>query len=181
MNCHGKCKGHCSGQCDGRCQIDVQGGISCGSNVTCTGTCSGSYTSPRCESEFTPPSCTIDAACFEHCRTSTVANAQCDPTTVKVLANVSASGDVAKLVDSLNRNLPPLIDAAEHQGHIAVDIVADVVSSGQDVVNNAGSLDVHSAACAAAAAKSLAGTATDLNVSVQASVSARDSCVSNAQ
>lgn len=63
-NCHGKCSGHCSGSCNGRCKIDVEGGIQCGSNVTCTGGCTGTYSNPRCETEFTPPSCTIDETCL---------------------------------------------------------------------------------------------------------------------
>jgi hypothetical protein len=180
-NCHGKCDAHCSGQCSGRCKIDVSQGEQCGSNVTCTGGCTGSYTSPRCETEFTPPVCQIDETCFESCRTHVVATAKCDPDTVKLLADVTVSGDVAKLVDSIDRNLPPLLQAGEAQGRIAVDIVSNVGATGQAVLSNAGSLDLHSVACATAATQSLASSTTDLNLSVQASVGTVSDCSSNAK
>jgi len=147
--------------------------------VTCTGGCTGSYTNPRCETEFNPPQCTIDETCFEHCRSSVVAQVKCDPTTVKLLADVTASGDIAKLVDTVNRNLPPLLQAAESQGRIAEDIVQDVLNSGNVVLNAAGSLDVHSAACATAAASSLTTSASSLSISVQGSTSVGQACASN--
>ena len=68
-SCNGKCSGHCSGQCNGRCKIDVSAGVQCGSSVTCTGGCTGTYTSPRCQTEFSPPQCQIDQTCFQSCRT----------------------------------------------------------------------------------------------------------------
>jgi hypothetical protein len=180
-SCHGKCKGHCSGTCNGRCQIDVSEGVQCGSSVTCTGTCLGSYTSPRCESEFSPPTCTIDEACFESCRTHVVATAKCDPDTVKLLADVTVSGDVAKLVASIDKNLPPLLQTAEAQGHLSIDIIQSVVSSGSALISDSGNLSIHSVACATAAAKSLATTVGDLNVSVQAGAGAAQDCSANAE
>jgi hypothetical protein len=180
-SCHGKCNGHCSGTCTGRCQIDVEAGVQCGANVTCTGGCTGSYTNPRCQTEFTPPKCTIDETCFERCRADVVASAKCDPDTVKLLADVTVSGDVAKLAATVEKNLPPLFQAAEAQGHIAVDIVQNVVSSGQAVLTASGSLDVHSAACAAAAAQSLTQSASTLTVSVQGGAGVSGECAANAQ
>ena len=100
---------------------------------------------------------------------------------MKLLADVSVSADVATLVTSINKNLPPLLQTADAQGRISVDILTDLVSSGQAVLANAGNLDAHSIACATSAAKSLAGTTTDLNVTVQASAGAESDCSSNAQ
>jgi len=180
-NCHGKCNGHCSGSCDGRCKIDVSSGVQCGANVTCTGGCTGSYTNPRCEEAFNPPTCTVDETCFEHCRSSVATTVKCDPDTVKLLTNVTASGDVAKLVATIDKNLPPLLQAAESQGRIAEDIVQDVLNSGNVVLNAAGSLDVHSAACATAAASSLTTSASSLSVSVQASANVGQSISTNVE
>ncbi len=100
---------------------------------------------------------------------------------MKLLADVTVSGDVATLVDSINKNLPPLIQTGEAQGRIAVDILSNVGATGQAVLSNAGSLDLHSVACATAAAKSLESSTTDLNVSVQAGVGTTSDCSSHAQ
>jgi hypothetical protein len=180
-SCHGKCSGHCSGTCSGRCKIDVDSGVQCGAGVTCTGGCTGSYTSPRCEKEFTPPECSIDESCFERCRADVVANAKCDPDTVKLLADVTVSGDVAKLVATVNANLPPLVQVVDAQGRIAVDVVQNVLTSGQAVLATSGSLDLHSLACGTAATQSLTKSASSLSVSVQAGGGVSGDCAANAQ
>ena len=180
-NCHGKCTAHCSGTCNGRCQIDSSAGVQCGTNVYCKGSCTTTHSSARCESEFTPPQCTIDESCFESCRAHAVAHAVCDPPTVKLLADASVSADVSLLVATINKNLPPLIQIAEAQGRIAVDILHDVGTSGQAVLNEGGNLDGKSLACATTAANSLSQTSTTLTVVTQASSQTTTDCTSHAQ
>ncbi|HZU85798.1 MAG TPA: hypothetical protein VE987_22890, partial [Polyangiaceae bacterium] len=149
-NCHGKCADHCSGQCTGRCKIDAADGVECGGSVTCKGGCTADFDSPACEAECKPPPCMIDESCFEGCRANAVAKAVCEPTTVKLLADASAAGDVLKLVATIDKNLPPLVDAAEAQAHAAADIVQNVSASGQAIINGSGNLDGKSIACAGA-------------------------------
>jgi hypothetical protein len=179
-NCHGKCASHCNGVCKGRCKVDTDG-VQCGTNVFCKAGCTSSFTSPRCESEFTPPHCTIDEACFEHCRASAVAHAVCSPPTVSLLADASVSADVAALVDTVGKHLPPLIQIAEAQGPAAVDIVTKVTASGEAVLKASATLDGKSIACGTAAASELSRTAGTLNVSVQAGSQVVQDCSSHAQ
>jgi hypothetical protein len=174
--CHGKCKDHCSGKCNGHCKVEATGGIQCGANVYCKAGCTGSSTSPSCETEFTPPHCTIDGSCFESCRASAVTNAPCDPPTVKLMADASAGADVATLVATINRNLPPLIETAEAQGRIAVDVVQNVATTGQVLLKASGSLDGKSIACAGAAGQSLAQTTSTLTVVTQAGGKVTEDC-----
>ena len=180
-NCHGKCTAHCSGKCNGRCKIDSSDGVQCGASVYCKAGCTTTHTNPRCETEFTPPQCTIDASCFESCRANTVTHAVCTPPTVKLLADSTVSPDVARLVATIDKNLPPLIQVAEAQGHNAVDIVQDVASSGKAVLGNSGNLDGKSVACASTAANSLADTTATLTVVTQAGSQTTTDCSSHAQ
>jgi hypothetical protein len=180
-NCHGKCTSHCSGKCNGRCRVDSAAGVECGANVFCKAGCTSTFTSPRCETEFTPPKCSIDESCFESCRAKTVANAVCDPPTVKLLADSSAGADVAALVTTINKNLPPLIEVGESQGRMAVDILQDVSSSGEAVLNSSGNLDGRSVACATAAASSFTKAAGTLNVATQAGTQVAQDCSSHSQ
>jgi hypothetical protein len=179
-NCHGKCKDHCSGTCSGSCKVDASGGIQCGASVYCKGGCSAMYTQPRCETECTPPTCTIDESCFESCRASVSAKTICDPPTVKLLADASAGPDVAKLVATIDKNLPPLIQSAEAQGQILVSEVQNLGASAKVIVDGAGTLDLKSAACAAAAAESLGKTTVTLQVSTQAGAGVTGDCSSRA-
>ncbi len=179
-NCHGKCKDHCSGKCSGRCKIDASAGVMCGANVACKGGCTSQFSQPQCETEVTPPKCTIDQTCFEACRASAAAHPVCSPPTVKLLADVTAGDDVAKLVATINKNLPPLIQSAEAQGTIIVDESQNLAASGKAVLEAAGNLDFKSVACATAATESLANTATTLQVSTQAAVNVTSDCSSHA-
>jgi hypothetical protein len=179
-SCHGKCSAHCSGTCSGRCTIDASAGVQCGANVTCEGGCTGSFTQPTCETVVNPPKCTIDATCLDSCQTMAVAHAVCDPPTVKLEADASVSADVAKLVATIDTNLPPLIQTAEREAHFASNLVANVSASGQAVLQAAGDLNGKSLACASAAGSSLQTTASALNVSTAAGAAVTQECGSHA-
>jgi hypothetical protein len=179
-NCHGKCSDHCSGTCSGRCKIDAQAGIQCGASVACKGGCTGDASSPRCETDFTAPTCNVDASCFASCRASVAAKAPCDPPTVKLLADVTVSADVKALVDTVDRNLPPLFQTAEVQGKIVLDVADSLDASGKAILGSAGNLDGKSIACATVAAQSLGSAATTLQVSAQAGGAVTSDCGSHA-
>jgi hypothetical protein len=179
-NCHGKCKDHCSGKCNGRCKVDVSQGVQCGANVSCKGGCMSTFSQPKCETECTPPKCTIDQACFENCRATAAAKAVCDPPTVKLLADATTGDDVVKLVATINKNLPPLIHSAEAQGRIVVDEVQNLSVSGKAVLNASGNLDFKSVSCATAAAESLTKAAGTLDVSTKAAANVTSDCSSHA-
>ena len=180
VNCHGKCNDHCSGTCNGRCKVDVSTGVQCGSNISCKGGCMGNATAPECETECTPPNCTIDQSCFESCRASVSAKAVCEPPTVKLLADASAGNDVAMLMATIDKNLPPLIQSAEAQGRIFVDEVQNLATSGKAVLSAAGDLDFKSLGCATVAAQSLTKTTATLQVATQAGAGVTSDCSSHA-
>jgi hypothetical protein len=179
-NCHGKCKDHCSGKCNGRCKVDVSAGVQCGTNISCKGGCTSQFAAPKCETECTPPKCMIDQACFENCRASASAKAVCEPPTVKLLADVTTGDDVVKLVATIDKNLPPLIQSAEAQGRIVVDEVQNLGTSGKAVLDASGNLDIKSVACATAAAETLAKSSASLTVSTQAGAGVTSDCSSHA-
>jgi hypothetical protein len=179
-NCHGKCSTSCHGKCTGRCQIEESAGIACGANIACEGSCTSTFTNPVCTTTFTPPKCTIDESCFESCRASVTAKTVCEPPTVSLEANVQ-NGDVQKLVATINANLPAVIDAAEAQGKLALQVGGRLVATGSVVLQNAGNLDGKSIACVTAAAKSAGDSAATLQVSADASGAVSQSCSSRAQ
>jgi hypothetical protein len=179
-HCHGKCKDHCSGKCNGRCKVEAASGIACGANVSCKGGCTSTYSQPKCETECSPPKCTIDQTCFENCRATVAAKTVCDPPTVKLLADASAGDDVVKLVATIDKNLPPLIHSAEAEGRILVDEVHNLSVSRKAVLDASGDLDFKSVACATAAAESLTKVAGTLDVSTQAAAGVTSDCSSHA-
>jgi hypothetical protein len=179
-NCHGKCNAHCSGTCNGHSTVDASQGIQCGANVSCKGGCTSQFTQAQCETECTPPKCTIDQSCFESCRASASAKAICEPPTVKLLAATGTSDDVAKLVATINKNLPPLVQSAEAQGRIFVDEVQNLSASGKALLQASGDLDLKSVSCATAAAESLGGTGVSLQVATQGGAGVMTDCSSHA-
>jgi hypothetical protein len=179
-DCHGKCNAQCTGTCNGHCEVEASEGIQCGANVACKGGCTSHFTNAQCETDCTPPSCMIDESCFESCRASAAAKATCDPPTVKLFADTSTAQDVANIVATINKNLPPLIQSAEAEGRIFVDEVQNLSSSGKALLQASGDLDFKSLSCATAAAESLGNTGSSLQVATQASAGVTSDCSSNA-
>lgn len=178
-DCHGKCSDHCSGKCTGRCQVESSDGIQCGANVYCTGGCTAQASAPRCETDYSPPMCSIDQECFASCQASVAVKAQCDPPTVQLFADVTVSADVKALVDTVNAHLPPLVQCAETQGQIASDAVPALSSSGQTILNDAGNLDGKSLGCATVATQSLSDSVSHLKVLTAAATNVTNHCSSN--
>lgn len=169
-NCHGKCASSCNGTCRGICKVEDAQGIACGANVRCTGGCTGTFTEPVCVSEFTPPQCTVDPDCHAACSAKVAEDAVCDPTIIRVFANVDASPDIQKIVDTLQENLPPLFDAANKKGKLVLDAAGRLGDTGTSLQNNVDELDGKSLACLGKAATSVGETVGAIDVTVNASV-----------
>ncbi len=177
-NCNGKCSASCTGTCSGDCKLDVA--IACGASVSCKGGCTSTYTAPRCETTFTPPTCTVDADCLASCTASTIANAPCDPPHTVLFADVTVSADVAKLVTTFNANFAAILSVSEVQGKLAHDQADKLVTAGEDVVGAVAKLDAKSIACAAVAAGTSVDARLTIDTSVTATTTVHDTCVSHA-
>jgi hypothetical protein len=185
----GYCQGTCSGSCDGTCNGECQGSCSarnaqgqCAGNCTgtcrgqCTATChaqcQGQWQAPRCEVDARAPS--ADAKCDASCKAHVEITAQCTPSRVTV-QGAAAVADVARLIATLQANLPALITAQIGYGkRLAGDIQALVDVSG-DLGRILGDVGAHATACIGAAGSELfeAQASIRVTVSVSASVSGR--------
>ena len=176
MDCNGKCAGSCEGTCTGRCKIDAEEGVACGANVRCKGGCTTSYTDPVCESVYTPPMCNVSTSCEDSCQAHVSATRTCDPPTVKLFADTSVSDDVAKLVATVNANLPPLVQVGIEEGKEIRDVAVRLQASGTKLLDRAGSLDGKSLACGTAATQVAAKAAGTVSVSVDAGANVSSTC-----
>lgn len=165
------CSGSCSGQCNGNCKLDANAMVNCGAMVSCKGGCTGMATAPKCEGELKPPMCNIDANCEASCQSHAEATATCTPPTVKLECSTNATGDIPKLVATLEKNLPAIIEAVQTQGQLAIKAAGHVVASGSVVAQNLGSVGGKALACATAAVQASAQASVSVNVSVKASAS----------
>jgi len=165
------CAGTCNGQCNGNCKLDANVMVNCGAKVSCKGGCSGMATAPKCEGEIKPPMCNVDANCAASCQSHAEATATCTPPTVNLECSAGATGDIPKLVTTLQKNLPAIIQAVQTQGQLAIKAAGHVVASGSVVVQNLGSVGGKALACATAAVQASASASVSVNVSVQASAS----------
>ncbi|HKE14492.1 MAG TPA: hypothetical protein VKB80_06495, partial [Kofleriaceae bacterium] len=169
-SCDGKCTATCNGECSGRCKIEAEAGLDCGADVHCEGGCTGSFTEPVCTSEFKPPECDVDADCHAACSARAMADSTCEPPTVKVLANVEETPELAPLVDTLEEHLPDLIEAAEAKGPLARSAVERLSKSGDQIADDLGDLQGKELSCVGAAVDAVGDTASIFDVAVEASV-----------
>jgi hypothetical protein len=169
-NCVGKCASACNGECRGECKIQDDRGVACGAEVRCTGGCTGEFTLPVCTTEFLPPRCGVDTACHRTCSAEVLANAPCEPTQVRIYAEVAAHGDVAMLVDTLERHMPTLIDAADVHGRLLLDAADRLGESGKALESDIEDLSGKSLACLAESTSAVSRRIGMLDASVNASV-----------
>ncbi len=183
--CSGKCAGTCNGECQGQCagQGQASGGGAAASgqcagqcNGTCKGTCSadchGACTvdikEPKCDVAVKGPS--ADARCEGSCKAHAELTAQCTPAKVNVHATVN-TGEMGKLIATLQANLPALITAEIAYGRRIAGDVQVLVQTGSELPSAFGQLTGHAAACIAAAANATVSAQASLHVSIQASAS----------
>jgi hypothetical protein len=169
-NCVGKCSSACNGTCRGRCKVAASQGIQCGAQVRCTGGCTGSFHEPVCTSTFKPPECEVNADCYAACETKVMAEAPCDPTQISIVADVASMPDLAPLVDTLEANLPALIDAAEKHGRLVMNAADRLGDAGDSLRGDVDDLTGKSLACIGEASSAVGDSVGQLDVSVEASL-----------
>jgi hypothetical protein len=172
-SCEGTCKGDCSGECAtrdaaGRCAGQCKGTCHGQCSGSCHASCQGTWKAPRCEGNLTGP--TANAKCNASCKAHAELTAECTQPKLNIVASAN-TGDMAKLVATLEANLPTLIRAEFAYGkRIAHDVQA-LVQVGADLPGAIGQAGSHALACVAASASAVAHAQASISVSVQASAS----------
>ncbi len=150
--------------------------VNCGANVNCRGGCSVAYKAPKCETTVTPPMCKVSQTCQASCTSNVEAKAVCTPPSVSLECDGTVSADVQAVVDTVKKNLPPIILLVQTQGKLVVDAANQVVATGKVVADQVTSLGGKAIACAGKAVQADADASASLSVSVQASASVSGSC-----
>ncbi len=170
------CKGVCAGKCTGECKVAAGAQVTCGANVDCRGGCSVAYKAPKCETTVTPPMCKVSQTCQASCTSHVEAKAVCTPPSASLECDGTVSADVQAVVDTVKKNLPPIILLVQTQGKLVLDAANQVITTGKVVADQVTSLGGKAVACAGKAVQADADASASLNVSVQASASVSGSC-----
>ncbi len=175
--CHGQCDTNCQGQCQGQCTGQSNNGQCVGRclgtcNGSCDGTChaycQGNWQAPQCQGTITPPS--ADAECNASCNAQAEFQASCTPAQVLVRSGQNAEL-AARLVRTLQANLPELIHAEVALGKRLTGSARVIVSVGSQLPNVIGNAGAEAMACVAAASSATATASMRIDVSIQASAS----------
>jgi len=167
--CRGECDGKCeaqnaSGQCDGRCQGKCNGEC----DATCHARCEGEWVAPKCEGHVRPPS--ASGGCTASCDARAEIRAECTPANVHIEANQAAE-DLAKLVASLQANLPTLVQAEFLLSQKLASSAKVLVDVSAELPEAVGKASLEAGACVAASATAVAQASARVDVSIQASAS----------
>jgi hypothetical protein len=168
--CRGKCSGQCEGKCFGACRVEVDAGIACGAEVRCRGGCEGEISEPACTTEYSPPKCEVDTACYEACTTRATENAKCDPTTVNIVADVKGNSDLEAVVKTLKKNMPAFYRCARMQGELIKHASERMSDAGGKLADRVEDLNGKALACVTKSTASLSEAIDALNVSIDVSV-----------
>ncbi|MFZ5890523.1 MAG: hypothetical protein ACOY0T_05585 [Myxococcota bacterium] len=168
-NCQGDCQGQCSardasGRCVGRCQGTCNGGC----DASCHARCEGQWQAPQCQGYVRPPS--VDADCKASCSARANFQAHCQPGHVNVQTSQNTEL-VARLVATLQANLPDLIRAEVGLGKRLVGDARAVVQIGSTLPRTLGNAGAEAMACVAAASSATFTASARIDVSIQASAS----------
>ena len=175
--CGGQCDGACHGDCSGQCSAkDAQGRCAGQCSGTCTGQCSatcharcdGTWKAPHCKTEVKGPS--ASAKCDASCKAHAELTAECTPARVELEASVN-TGEMGKLIATLEANLPVLIQAEVAYGKRIADDVRALVEIGGQLPGIVGEAGLHAAACIGASASAVVHAQASIRVSVKASAS----------
>lgn len=172
-SCEGTCKGDCQGECaardaGGRCTGQCKGTCRGECSGSCHTTCQGTWKAPRCEGSISGPSANVK--CNTSCQARAELTAKCTEPKINVVASAN-TGEMAKLVATLEANLPVLIRAQFAYGKRVADNVQALVQVGADLPGVLGQAGVHALACVAASASAVANAQASISVSVKASAS----------
>jgi hypothetical protein len=145
--------------------------VMCGGMVNCKGGCSVAYTAPECEVALMPPSCNVNANCEANCKSQASMSATCTPPSVTYQCSATVSSGLQAVITALQTYLPPLLNAAEVQGKLALSAAGTLVSTGQAEFSSIGSLTGQAFACAGTAVSGSVSAQANISVSVMASAS----------
>jgi hypothetical protein len=173
-NCMGKCASSCNGTCRGQCKMEQP--LNCGAAVHCSGGCTSTFTDPVCTTEFKPPNCELNAECHAACSAKVAANAKCDPPTIDIFVDIASHPELEPLIATLKENLPPLIDAAEAQGKLALDAAHRLGDAGQIIGTKIENLSGKSLACLGSSSTAVGEAIGKFDITVQASVRVTTAC-----
>jgi hypothetical protein len=165
-SCNGKCSSGCNGTCRGLCKIEEPEGLTCGADVRCKGGCTASASEPKCTTEFLPPECEVDTVCHDICSARVTSQSVCTPTTVSVYIS-SDSPELEPLATALQDHLPPLIDAAEREGKLALNAGNRMLTAASELEGRIDDLGGKSLACLGASTTRVAATVSDLKIAVE--------------
>jgi hypothetical protein len=174
--CLGKCEGQLVGSCFGQCRVTKTAGVECGSSVRCRGGCRGEITQPSCTTEYLPPTCTEDTACYEACSAQAAEEAECDPTQITVLLNTSGNPELKPLADTLEKHLSVFYDTARSEGLLIRSAGERLAAAGDVLIDKVEDLDGKSLACISKSTSALSDSVKTLDVSVKASLEIKTAC-----
>jgi hypothetical protein len=175
--CHGThCRGTCAGTCTGQCTLSTDAQVNCGANVNCRGGCSVAYRAPKCETTVTPPSCNVSQTCQASCTSDVESKTTCTPPSTSLECTGTVSADLQAVIDTVRKNLPPIVLLVQTQGKLVLDAASQVVTTGKLVADNATRLGGKALACAGTSVMADANAAESMNVTVQASTNVSMSC-----
>jgi len=174
--CVGKCRGEFMGSCFGQCRVTKTVGIECGASVRCRGGCRGEISEPTCTTEYLPPKCETDTACYESCATQATEDAVCDPTQITVLLDTSGNPELKPLADTLEKHLSIFYDTARSEGLLIKSASERMAAAGRVLLDKVEDLDGKSLACISKSTSSLSDSVKTLNVSVEASLEIKTAC-----
>jgi hypothetical protein len=154
-----------------RCQVNGSAEAACRAQCNAQGSASGNAQGQAENAQASGSargSATADARCVSSCKAHADLTAQCSEPRVDVQAQVN-TGEIGKVVATLQRNLPPLIKAQLAYGQRIAGDVEVLVRTGAELPRAFGTLSAKAGACVAAAANASVSAQASLRVSVQAS------------
>lgn len=152
----GKCAGTCSGTCSGKCE------------ATCHAKCTGTWKAPHCDVKVNAPK--AEADCNASCKAHAELTAQCTEGKVSIQTNVN-TGEIPKLIATLQANLPILIRAELGYGKRIAGDIETLVKVGGEMPNAMAEAGGHALACIGASANTVVRAQASISVSVKASAS----------
>lgn len=160
-----RCQGACNGTCDASCRAEGN------ATVTCDGNCSGDFEPIRCEGGTLEGGCDVQGSCKANCNASATARAECRPPQVQIIASAAVDPELARAIQVLEANLPPLVVVLRARGEAFVDIVtrlaASTAETGSAVIS--GELSARATACLLPIGSTINEAALNAKTSIQAS------------
>jgi hypothetical protein len=126
--------------------------------------------SPQCEGKLAAPTCAIDASCEAACQGDAELGAKCTTPTAALECAGTPTADLTKLVATIAKHVPALVQSGLTQGPLALDGATQAAAALAMLAKNAsGALGGKALACATSASTAAAAAATSVKAAVQAS------------